>query len=70
MIKRNQLILGEKTYKTITEDIVSLLERFPPRRYFAALASAKVLFLVYIVSLIFALYFLSAPDFINSSITS
>jgi Ni/Fe-hydrogenase subunit HybB-like protein len=51
MIKRNQLILGEKTYKTITEDIVSLLERFPPRRYFAALASAKVLFLVYIVAM-------------------
>lgn len=51
MIKRNQLILGEKTYKTITEDIVSLLERFPPRRYFATLASANVLFIVYIVAM-------------------
>ncbi len=51
MIKRNQLILGQKTYRTITEDIVSLLEKFPPPKYFATLLSAKVLFLIYILAM-------------------
>ncbi|MCB0364326.1 MAG: polysulfide reductase NrfD [Bdellovibrionales bacterium] len=51
MLKRNQLVLGEKTYKTITEDIVHLLEKFPPKQYFALLFSAKVLFLLYIVTM-------------------
>ena len=51
MIKRNQLILGEKTYKTITEDIVHLLEKFPPKSYFALLFTAKALFLLYIVAM-------------------
>ncbi|MCB0362639.1 MAG: polysulfide reductase NrfD [Bdellovibrionales bacterium] len=51
MIKRSPLVLGEKTYKTITEDIVSLLERFPPPKYFATLMSAKLLFLVYVITM-------------------
>lgn len=51
MIKRNPLILGEKTYKSITEDIVCLLEKFPPPKYFATLLSAKVLFLVYVITM-------------------
>lgn len=50
MIKRNQLVLGNKNYKTITEDIVHLLEKFPPKNYYIGLAVAVVLLMVYVVA--------------------
>ena len=48
MIKRSPLVLGKKSLKDVTEDIVSLVEKFPGPKYFAALLSAKTLFLFYL----------------------
>jgi molybdopterin-containing oxidoreductase family membrane subunit len=48
MIKRAPLILGNKTYADITNDICELVENIPGWRYFAGLLGAKALFLVYI----------------------
>ncbi|NUM58406.1 MAG: hydrogenase, partial [Bdellovibrionaceae bacterium] len=50
MIKRNQLVLGNKTYADITNDICELVERIPGWQYFAGLLGAKSLFLVYILA--------------------
>lgn len=49
MIKRNELIIGDKTLKQITEDIVAPLERFPSKGWMAMFLSAKALFLFYLV---------------------
>ncbi|MCB0342370.1 MAG: polysulfide reductase NrfD [Pseudobdellovibrionaceae bacterium] len=51
MIKREPLILGNKTYKDITDDISRLTESMPGGRYFAALLGAKSLFAIYILSM-------------------
>ncbi|MCY4513231.1 MAG: hydrogenase, partial [Bdellovibrionales bacterium] len=48
MIKRSPLVLGKKSLKDVTEDIVSLVEKFPGPKYFAALLGAKSLFLFYL----------------------
>ena len=48
MIKRSPLVLGKKSLKDVTEDIVSLVEKFPGPKYFVALLSAKTLFLFYL----------------------
>ena len=48
MIKRSPLVLGKKSLRDVTEDIVSLVEKFPGPKYFAALLSAKTLFLFYL----------------------
>ena len=45
----DKLILGNKTLKTVTEDISSLTETMPKKSYFAALFSAKTLFLFYLI---------------------
>ena len=51
-LKRSPLIWPKKTLQHITEDICSLVERFPGRAYLLALAGAKSLFLFYIAILV------------------
>lgn len=48
MIKRNPLVLGNKTYKDITNDVCELVEKVPGHKYFGALLSVKALFIFYI----------------------
>lgn len=48
MIRRNPLILGKKTYETITNDIVGLVETLPTAKYFAGLAGAQFLLLIFL----------------------
>ncbi len=51
MIKREPLVLGNKTYKDVTDDICSLVETLPGGKYFLALLTAKTLLLFYLVVL-------------------
>lgn len=51
MIKRNQLVLGNKSLKQITEDIVAPLERLPSKGWLGMFLSAKALFLFYIITI-------------------
>lgn len=51
MMKRNQLVLGNKTLKDITEDIVAPVERFPSKQWVGLFLSAKALFLFYLVTI-------------------
>ncbi|NJL24126.1 MAG: polysulfide reductase NrfD, partial [Calothrix sp. SM1_5_4] len=48
MIRRAPLILGNKSYKTITDDICSLVERFPAPSFYAGLAGAQFLLLIFL----------------------
>ena len=48
MIKRKPLVLGQKTLKDVTEDIASLTETVPGKKFLSLLLSAKTLFLFYI----------------------
>ena len=48
MIKRNELVLGHKDLKDITEDIVQPVERFPGGGWIGLFLSAKALLLFYI----------------------
>jgi Ni/Fe-hydrogenase subunit HybB-like protein len=50
MISRSPLVLGKKTYKAVTEDIVGLLENFPGFEFFGGLMSAKFLLLIFLVA--------------------
>ena len=49
IIKKPPLVQGNKSFKTITDDISALTEKWPGKAYFATLFSAKALFLFYIV---------------------
>lgn len=51
MLKRNPLVLGNKTLKDITEDIVAPVESFPSKGWLAMFLSAKTLFIAYIITL-------------------
>ncbi|RME15194.1 MAG: hydrogenase [Bdellovibrio sp.] len=51
MIKRDALVLGNKTYKDISDDICRLVETVPGGKYFSLLFSAKALFILYIVTM-------------------
>lgn len=51
MIERKQLILGNKTYKDITDDICEPLETPPGGKWMALFFSAKFLFLFYLFSI-------------------
>lgn len=51
MMKRNPLILGNKTLKQITDDICAPLESFPGKGWVAMFLSAKMLFLFYITTI-------------------
>lgn len=48
MIKRQQLVLGNKSLKDVTDDICSLLERMPGQKFWAMFLAALVLFGFYI----------------------
>jgi Ni/Fe-hydrogenase subunit HybB-like protein len=50
MIKRAPLVLGNKSYKDVTDDICELIESVPGWKYFAGLLSVKALFLVYLLA--------------------
>ncbi len=49
MMQRNKLVLGNKSLKQITEDIVAPLERMPSKAWLAMFLSAKALFLFYLI---------------------
>ncbi|MBX3019814.1 MAG: polysulfide reductase NrfD [Bdellovibrionaceae bacterium] len=49
-MKRNELVLGNKTLKDITEDIVAPVESFPGKGWIGMFLGAKTLFLFYIIS--------------------
>ncbi len=48
MIRRNPLVLGNKTYKTITDDICSLVESFPNPLYYAGIVGAQFLLFLFL----------------------
>ena len=48
MIRRSPLVLGNKTYETITNDIAHLIEKFPPASYYVGLSAALFLFFIFI----------------------
>lgn len=50
MIKREPLVLGNKSLKDVSDDICRLVETMPGMKYFAGLFTAKMLFLVYIIA--------------------
>jgi Ni/Fe-hydrogenase subunit HybB-like protein len=50
-MKRNQLILGNKTLKDITDDICSPVESFPSKGWVALFLSAKSLLIFYVIIL-------------------
>ena len=51
MMKRNQLVLGNKSLKKITEDIVGPVESMPGKGWIGLFLSAKSLLLLYIFTL-------------------
>lgn len=48
MIKRQQLVLGNKSLKDVTDDICSLIERMPGQKFLAVFSAALVLFGFYL----------------------
>lgn len=50
MIRRAPLVLGNKTYQTITKDICELVETVPGASYFAGVAAALFLLLIFLVA--------------------
>ena len=48
MMKRNPLVLGQKTLQDVTEDIVAPLERWPSKGWAAMFLGAKSLFVFYL----------------------
>ncbi len=48
MIKRNQLIIGNKNFKDITDDICAPVERFPSKGWVGLFLGAKTLLIFYI----------------------
>ncbi len=51
MIKRKPLILGNKTYKDITDDICRPVETMPSKGWFGLFFSANALFLIYLITI-------------------
>ncbi len=51
MIKRNQLVLGNKDLKQITEDICAPVETMPSKQWLGMFLGAKTLLLVYLVTI-------------------
>lgn len=51
MMKRNVLVLGNKTLKDVTEDIVAPVETMPGKGWIGMFLSAKVLFVGYLITL-------------------
>ncbi len=50
MMKRNTLVLGNKTLKDVTEDIVAPVETVPGRGWLGLFLGAKALFIFYIIT--------------------
>ena len=50
MMDRNPLILGDKTYKDITDDICEPLETLPGKQWMLMFFSAKALLIFYLIS--------------------
>lgn len=50
MMKRSPLVLGNKTYKDISNDICALVETVPGARFFVGFLSANTLFAVYLLA--------------------
>ncbi len=50
MMRRNPLVLGHKDYETVTDDICSLVESPPGPTYFAGLAGAQFLLLIFLLA--------------------
>lgn len=50
-MKRNELVLGQKTLKDITEDIVQPVETFPGKGWIGMFLGANTLFVFYIISI-------------------
>lgn len=50
MIRRAPLVLGSKTYETITKDIASLVETFPKPTFYAGIAGAQFLLLIFLLA--------------------
>lgn len=51
MIERKQLVLGNKTYKDITDDICEPVETMPGKQWWAMFFSAKALLLFYLATI-------------------
>ncbi len=51
MLKRNQLVLGNKTLKDVTDDICAPIERVPSKEWLGLFLSAKALFIFYILTI-------------------
>ena len=51
MMKRNELVLGSKTLKDVTEDILLPVESFPSKGWVGMFLGAKALFLFYLISI-------------------
>lgn len=51
MIKRNQLVLGNKDLKQITDDICAPVETMPSKQWLGMFLGAKTLLLVYLVTI-------------------
>lgn len=51
MLKRNQLVLGNKTLKDVTDDICEPIERVPSKQWMGLFLSAKALFIFYIITI-------------------
>lgn len=51
MMKRNELVIGHKSLKDVTEDILKPVESFPTKGWVGMFLSAKALFLFYLVSI-------------------
>lgn len=50
MINRAPLVLGNKSYKDISDDICELVEKTPGPRFFAGFLSANALFAIYLLA--------------------
>lgn len=50
MIKREPLVLGNKSLKDVTDDICKIVETVPGMNYWATLLGVKSLFLIYIIA--------------------
>ncbi|MBX2993458.1 MAG: polysulfide reductase NrfD [Bdellovibrionaceae bacterium] len=51
MMKRNELVLGDKTYRDVTNDILKPVEEFPSKGWVGMFLGAKALFLFYLISI-------------------
>lgn len=51
MLKRNQLVLGDKTLKDVSDDICAPIERVPSKEWMGLFLSAKALFIFYILTI-------------------